>query len=149
VEIRELGPAHVAAAVALWTETGLTRPWNDADGDLRRVLGDDASTVLGGFSGEALAATVMVGHNGHRGWVYYLAVRPHRQGAGAGRRMLAAAEAWLRERGAVKVNLMVREDNEAVVAFYRRVGYEESRVRVLGRRLDGGGAAAGRDVARG
>lgn len=92
--------------------------------------------MLGIRDGDAVVATVMVGDDGHRGWVYYLAVDPSMQRQGMGARLMRAAEAWLLERGGVKLQLMVRADNAAVAAFYRALGYEEQAVAVLGRRLD-------------
>lgn len=135
--IRPLAPTDRAAAVALWEACGLTRPWNPAEADFDRALGGPASTVLGVVddgSGE-LVATAMVGHDGHRGWVYYVAVAPDRRGSGLGRDVMAAAEGWLREAGAVKVQLMVRHENAAAAAFYERLGYEDADVTVLARWL--------------
>ena len=79
----------------------------------------------------------MVGFDGHRGWVYYLAVDPGRRRRGLGRSLMAAAEDWLMVRGAPKLQLMVRSDNEAAVGFYQRLGLERQEVIVLGRRLAG------------
>ncbi len=124
-------------AVALWRQTGLTRPWNDPDADLRRAVTGSASTVLGAVEDGRLVATAMVGHDGHRGWVYYLAVTPASQRRGLGRRMMQACEQWVHAHGVPKVQLMVRTDNRAVVAFYERLGYSDGQVLVLGRRLDG------------
>ncbi|WP_395942385.1 GNAT family N-acetyltransferase, partial [Brevundimonas aurantiaca] len=81
--------------------------------------------------------TIMVGFDGHRGWVYYLAVDPGRRRRGLGRSLMAAAEDWLMVRGAPKLQLMVRSDNEAAMGFYQRLGLERQEVIVLGRRLDG------------
>jgi ribosomal protein S18 acetylase RimI-like enzyme len=72
----------------------------------------------------------MVGHDGHRGWVYYLAVDESQRGIGRGREMMTAAEHWLREQGAVKIQLMVRSTNESVLGFYDRIGYEDADVQV-------------------
>ena len=79
----------------------------------------------------------MVGGDGHRGWVYYLAVDPQRRGRGIGRLLMDAAETWLRERELPKIQFMVRGTNTAVLAFYDHLGYEPQDVVVLGRRLDG------------
>ena len=79
----------------------------------------------------------MVGHDGHRGWFYYLAVDPDRQGSGFGRAITAAAEAWLRERGIAKAQLMVRPGNEQVRAFYQALGYGEQERIVFAKWLDG------------
>jgi ribosomal protein S18 acetylase RimI-like enzyme len=65
----------------------------------------------------------MVGHDGHRGTMYYVSVAPSERGRGYGRQLVEAAEAWLRERGVWKANLLVREGNEAVLGFYDQLGY--------------------------
>ena len=93
------------------------------------------STVLGAFDNDWLTGTVMVGHDGHRGWEYYLAVDEIQRGTGLGRQMMMAAENWLREHGAVKVQLMVRSTNEAVLGFYEHLGYEDADVQVRLKRL--------------
>lgn len=122
-------------AVALWHEVGLTRPWNDPDADLRRAVEGPTSTVLAAVEHGTLLGTVMVGYDGHRGWVYYLAVDPQRRRAGTGRALMAAAEQWLRDRAVPKLNLMVRGTNRDVVAFYEALGYTDGDVVVLGKFL--------------
>ena len=136
MHITDVTPADLEAVTTLWAEAGLTRPWNPPGTDLRRALDGTTSTVLGAFRDDRLVGTVMVGHDGHRGWVYYLAVAVDERGTGLGRRLMAAAEAWLVERGAVKLQLMVRESNTAVTGFYDRLGYADADVRVLAKRLD-------------
>jgi ribosomal protein S18 acetylase RimI-like enzyme len=136
MEITPLPAELVEAAVDLWRITGLTRPWNDALTDLRRAVGGDASEVLAMVDGDTLLATAMVGHDGHRGWVYYLAVRPEAQGNGHGRRMMRTCERWLAARGIPKLNLMVRTDNAAALGFYAAIGYSQDDVAVLSRRLE-------------
>jgi ribosomal protein S18 acetylase RimI-like enzyme len=135
--IREIETDEAGAVVALWRACGLTRPWNDPDADLAMALATATATVLMATDGERLTGSVMVGFDGHRGWVYYLAVDPAARRAGLGRALMAAAEAWLRERGAPKVQLMVREGNEEALGFYAALGLEPQPVVVLGRRLDG------------
>lgn len=136
MHIRDLSSVDVSAAVALWDDAGLTRPWNPPELDLQRALYGPTSTVLGAFNDELLVGTVMVGHDGHRGWIYYLAVDETHRGAGLGRRLMASAETWLREHGAVKVQLMVRAENTAVLAFYDHLGYEDSTVLVRSKWLN-------------
>lgn len=79
--------------------------------------------ILVGIVEARIAATVMVGHDGHRGWLYYVAVAPSLRRRGLGRRMVAEAETWLRARGAPKAQLMIRETNTQAEAFYARLGY--------------------------
>lgn len=136
MQIRDLTSADIPAAVALWEQAGLTRPWNPPAIDLQRALNGWTSTVLGAFNGGRLAGTVMVGHDGHRGWVCYLAVGESHRGAGLGRQLMTAAEGWLREHGAVKVQLMIRADNAAVLGFYDHLGYEDSEVQVRSKWLN-------------
>jgi ribosomal protein S18 acetylase RimI-like enzyme len=132
--IAELTAGHCADAVALWIAAGLARPWNDPVADLDRALAGPSSTVLAALGDDGgLVGTVMVGHDGHRGWLYYLAVDEARRGEGIGRALVAAAEAWVAD-AVPKVQLMIRADNVAAVAFYERLGYERSDVTVLGRR---------------
>lgn len=129
--VGELAPAEGEAAVALWRACGLTRPWNDPHDDLALALATPTSTILAGRIDGRLVATVMTGFDGHRGWVYYLAVAPDQQRAGHGAAMMRAAEDWLRDRGVPKLNLMVRGDNAAATGFYAAIGYDRSDVVVL------------------
>lgn len=136
MESRELTEHDASSVVALWTETGLTRPWNDAAKDFQRAVDGPTSAVLGLEHDNELIGTAMVGHDGHRGWVYYVAVRESHRRLGIGSELMRAAEEWLREVGAVKVQLMVRSDNESALHFYGKVGYETSDVNVLSRWLE-------------
>jgi ribosomal protein S18 acetylase RimI-like enzyme len=123
--------------IALWQACGLTRPWNDPHADFALALANPTSTVLLARNGDGLIGSVMVGFDGHRGWIYYLAVAPQRQRGGIGRALVAAAEAWLAERNAPKVQLMVREGNAAALGFYARLGYTPQGAVTLGRFLNG------------
>jgi ribosomal protein S18 acetylase RimI-like enzyme len=136
MRLSDITPADFPAVIALWEEAGLTRPWNPPAADLQRALDTPTATVLGAVADDRLVGTVMVGHDGHRGWVYYLAVAAAERGTGVGRTLMRAAEGWLVERGAVKVQLMVRPTNTAVTGFYDRLGYTDADVRVLAKRLD-------------
>lgn len=138
MNIRDLTPADVAAAVVLWEHAGLVRPWNPPGMDLQRALDGPTSTVLGAFDDEHLAGTVMVGHDGHRGWIYYLAVEERHRGRGLGRELMASAETWLHHHGAVKVQLMIRAGNPDVLGFYNHLGYEGTDVQVRSKWLNEG-----------
>ena len=129
--------ADEAATVALWHAAGLTRPWNDPAADFRMALANATSALLLARDGPELLGSVMVGFDGHRGWVYYLAADPARRGRGIGRALMAAAEAWLVERGCPKIQLMVRGDNHAAKGFYAAIGYEVQDVVTLGKRFGG------------
>lgn len=133
--ILEATAADRAAVVALWQAAGLTRPWNDPGADFDRAVAGDTSTILLLRDDETLLGTAMVGDDGHRGWIYYLAVDERARGKGHGRALMAAAERWLRARGCPKLQLMVREGNAAAIGFYRALGLEPQPVVTLGRFL--------------
>ncbi|WP_312028513.1 GNAT family N-acetyltransferase [Cellulosimicrobium composti] len=170
VVLSEIVDDDVEAVVALWRACGLTRPWNDPYRDLADARLGETSTVLVGRAARDLpalgdgaadsddagpgdvvvragevVATAMAGVDGHRGWLYYVAVDPRLQGCGTGRAVVVAAEAWLAARGARAVRLMVRSTNEAVRGFYERLGYVDQDCVVLGRPL---GAPDARDAGR-
>jgi ribosomal protein S18 acetylase RimI-like enzyme len=136
MRISPLAPLDYEPALALWEAAGLTRPWNDARNDLLRAMQGPDSTVLGGYESTGnLIATAMVGHDGHRGWVYYVAVSPEHQRMGHAREIMHACEQWVREQDIFKIQLMVRTENQDVISFYEALGYETSDVKVLGRRF--------------
>lgn len=130
-----LRPDETEAAVALWEACGLTRPWNDQRADIALALGRPSSTILAGRIDSKLVATAMTGSDGHRGWVYYLAVDPTAQRKGYGAAMMHAAAAWLREIGAPKLHVMIRSENLGVAAFYARLGYVKSDTITMATRL--------------
>jgi ribosomal protein S18 acetylase RimI-like enzyme len=137
MQIAPLPSRRIDDAVELWHEARLTRPWNDPVEDARRALAGPTSTVLAHIDADdRLLATAMVGHDGHRGWVYYVAVREDARGHGHGAAIMRAAEAWLAERAIVKLNLMIRTDNLAARGFYAALGYSVDDVVFLSRRLD-------------
>lgn len=140
--IRAFQDRDTEPVVALWHEAGLTRPWNDPHLDIARkrsvqpelflvaalptVENPDEATVIG---------TVMAGYDGHRGWLYYLATTESVRGRGVARSLVQEAERLLEEMGCPKVQLMVREGNEAVLGFYDALGYERFTVANTGKRL--------------
>jgi ribosomal protein S18 acetylase RimI-like enzyme len=135
--IAPIADADVAAVAALWQRCGLTRPWNDPTSDITFARKGPNSAVLVGREANAIVASVMVGHDGHRGWVYYVAVDPDHRQKKYGRVVMDAAENWLRERGIEKLMLLVRSDNTAVKAFYEQLGYDEQERVIYAKWLDG------------
>lgn len=136
MEIRPFNRADEAAVISLWDQCGLLRPWNDPKKDIERKLQVRPDLFLVGIVDEQIVATAMVGYEGHRGWINYLAVSPAHQRRGFGREIMTAAEARLRECGCPKINLQVRTSNQDVIDFYRSVGYQMDDVVSLGKRLE-------------
>ena len=110
--------------VALWRACDLVASYNDPASDFRFAKAGSCSDVLVGIDDTGdIIGSVMIGHDGHRGWLYYVAARPASRSQGVGRLMVQAAEDWLRERGVVKAQLLVRETNTKVVSFYEHLGF--------------------------
>ncbi|MFO0990736.1 MAG: GNAT family acetyltransferase [Hyphomicrobiales bacterium] len=135
-DFRPMRDGEKEAVIGLWEACGLTRPWNEPMRDLDFARGKGNSEILVAMKGDRVIATVMAGHDGHRGTIYYLAVDPAQQGNGMGRLAVAAAESWLKERGVWKINLLIRRENAKVLGFYQALGYEPNDVVSLGRWLD-------------
>ena len=135
MRIRSYQSQDETAVVALWQACGLTRPWNDPHRDIARKLTEQPELFLiGTIEGEVMASA-MVGYDGHRGWVYYLAVAQKHRSAGHGQALMREAERLLIERGCPKINLLVRSSNAAVIEFYRALGYAQDEAVSLGKRL--------------
>jgi ribosomal protein S18 acetylase RimI-like enzyme len=124
------------AVVTLWRSCELIVSYNDPSLDFQAAISGPCSDVLVNENelGQ-VDGTVMVGYDGHRGWLYYVAAAPTAQGTGIGRKMVEAAERWLRDRGVVKAQLLVRESNTKVVRFYEHLGYEAAPRVVMGKWL--------------
>lgn len=137
LSVAAIEDADIAGVIALWQRCGLTRPWNDPAADIALARQGPNATILTGRDDSGIVASVLVGHDGHRGWVYYVAVDPDCRHKGYGRVIMDAAEDWLRRRGIEKMQLMVRPDNTQVQAFYQSLGYFEQQRIVYAKWLDG------------
>ena len=135
IAFRDMEDRDVEPVVALWTACGMTRPWNDPYKDISFARESASSTILVGMDQTRIVASAMVGHDGHRGMLYYVAVDPSCQGRGFGKAAVRASEAWLGERGVWKVNLLVRAENDKVRGFYAALGYEVNPVFCMARRI--------------
>ncbi len=125
----------VTALVTLWTARGLTRPHNHAPTDIAFARKSPNADVLVMETDGRIIASVMVGHDGHRGWVYYVAVDPTYQRHGLGRHIMAEAERWLIEKGIWKMHLIVRKSNQAMHTFYDTLGFVQEDVIAFSKRL--------------
>lgn len=133
--IRTYDPADADAVVQLWTDCGLTRPWNDPYRDIARKLTVQPELFLVGTVDQAVVAAVMGGYDGHRGWVNYLAVAPTHQRRGYAGALMRRVEERLLAMGCPKINLLVRGGNTAVTAFYEKLDFHQDDVISLGKRL--------------
>lgn len=136
LEIREFTGADTEAVIEVWRRSGLLHPNNDPAKDIRRKLRVRPDLFLVGTVGPAIVATIMIGYEGHRGWINYLGVLPGHRRRGHARRMMAEAERLLRLEGCAKINLQVRTANAAALSFYGKIGFSRDDVVSLGKRLE-------------
>ena len=135
---RPATPNDEEAVIALWQACGLVAAFNDPGVDFRFARAGACSDVLVALNGDdRIVGSVMVGHDGHRGWLYYVAAAPDARGGGIGRRMVRAAEDWLRRHGVAKAQLMVRDTNPKAVSFYEHLGFETAPRTVMAKWLTG------------
>jgi ribosomal protein S18 acetylase RimI-like enzyme len=134
--VRSAVPEDEPSVVELWCACDLAASYNDPGADFRFARAGACSDVLVGEDETGrIKGSVMVGHDGHRGWLYYVASTPHARGSGIVRQMVQAAEEWLQRRGVVKAQLLVRETNSKVVSFHEHLGFEVAPRVVMGKWL--------------
>jgi ribosomal protein S18 acetylase RimI-like enzyme len=136
VEIREFAPTDEDALVSLWERCELLRPWNDPHRDIARKLADSPWGLLVAIIDDAIIGSVMVGYDGHRGWINYLATDEALRRQGVARALMDEAVHRLRERGCPKVNLQVRSGNVNAVRFYELIGFARDDADSYGFRLE-------------
>ena len=108
----------------VWSLAGMTTPERNPRADIQKKLRHSPeSFFVGTFEGKVVA-TVMVGYDGHRGWIYSLAVRPDLQRKGIGSQMMEHAENCLRQHGCPRAKLQIDEARSDVAGFYKKLGYE-------------------------
>jgi ribosomal protein S18 acetylase RimI-like enzyme len=135
MRIRPFARGDTDAVVDLWTVCGLTKPWNDPHADIERKLNEQPELFVVGEIAGVVIASAMAGYDGHRGWVYYLAVHPKQRSAGHARAVMSEIERLLVERGCPKLNLQVREENTDALGFYEALGYVQEKRFSLGKGL--------------
>lgn len=135
VALRPVADGDEGAIATLWERCGLTVAYNDPVADIAFCRASATSELFLAVVAGRIAGTVMCGHDGHRGWLYYLAVDPDMQRGGVGRRLAHHAEAWLKAAGVPKINLMIRPNNQPVREFYSALGYADTPRLVMGKFL--------------
>jgi ribosomal protein S18 acetylase RimI-like enzyme len=133
--IRPFRDSDEAAVIALWEAAGLTRSWNDPRKDIARKRSVQREWFLVGTVDDAVMASIMIGYEGHRGWINYLAVAPAHRKLGHARTLMREAERLLTAAGCPKINLQIRSSNASVIDFYKAIGYAQDDVVSFGRRL--------------
>ena len=136
VDIRPYRHADRESVIALWDEVlpNLAPhhdPGTSIDG---KVAVADELFLVAALDGVPVG-TVMGGYDGHRGWVYSVAVHPAHRRRGIGSELMRRLEDTLRELGCLKLNLQVRASNAEVIAFYEKLGFGVEQLVSMGKRL--------------
>jgi len=136
LEIRTCEARDLDALVALLNEVfPHPAPHNEPRASIERKLAVDRELLFVAYAGGCLVATAMGGWDGHRGWLYQVAVASDARGRGHARRLVEEVEARLRARGCIKLNLQVLASNEIAVGFWRKLGYRVEERISLGKLL--------------
>ena len=135
LSIRSYKTTDEQGVIDLWSQCGLVMPWNNPKRDIERKLHENPDLFFVGEMGGEIVSTCMSGYDGHRGWIYYLAVKPELQRKGLASAIMKHAEKALTDLGCPKIDLMVRNSNLGVIEFYHKIGYKDDPVVVLSKRL--------------
>lgn len=101
--------------------------------DKKIAMGDGLFFVA--VADVGIVGTIMAGYDGHRGWIYSVAVHSDHRKQGIGSDLVSHAERALTEKGCMKINLQIMEGNEAVAAFYSSLGYSVEKRVSMGKRI--------------
>ncbi len=116
--------AHRDEVIALWnTVFGYDAAHNQPAVAIDKKLEVDDDLFFVATAGASVVGTIMAGYDGHRGWIYSVAVAPSHRRQGIGSQLISFAEQALTERGCMKINLQIMEGNETVTSFYTSLGY--------------------------
>lgn len=124
MEIRPYQPADFGGLDDLWREAFPNDPpRNRAERSVPAKLAMNDDLLFVAVEDGVVIGSIMAGYDGHRGWLYSVAVRQSAKRRGVGTALVQRAEAALRALGCPKINLQVRSTNAAVIAFYQGLGF--------------------------
>ncbi|MBP0593079.1 GNAT family acetyltransferase [Paraburkholderia sp. LEh10] len=140
LSIRAFDAADTDAVVALWLDAfpeykDTSKPQRDPHLSIANKLATQPELFFVAVRDGRVVGTVMAGYDGHRGWLYSLAVDLAERRRGIGAALVRHAESALTRRGCPKVNLQVLSAKADVRAFYESLGYRADEVISLGKRL--------------
>jgi len=121
--------------IELWKICNLIVPKNDPKLEINSKINFQPYLFFVGLLQKKLISTIMVGYEGHRGWINYLVVHPDYQRRGFGRQLMKYATNILSNMGCQKINIQVRESNRSVIQFYKKLGFTDDEVLSYGKRI--------------
>lgn len=134
--VRSYRHSDEQAVIRLWREAlPCTAPHHDPATSLKLKLAHDGELILVATVDDRVVGAVIGGFDGHRGWIYSLAVDTAHRRQGVGTALVRQLESLLRQRGCLKLNLQVRASNAEVIGFYEELGFEVEQNISMGKRL--------------
>lgn len=134
-EIVRYDSNYQKAVIDLWKQCDLIVPQNDPAVDIQRKLVFQPELFFIALEDGQVVGSIMVGYEGHRGWLNYVAGLPDYQKRGYGKKLIDKSIDELRKLGCLKVNVQVRRNNPSAVEFYKHLGFKDDNVVGLGMRL--------------
>jgi ribosomal protein S18 acetylase RimI-like enzyme len=127
---------HRQQVVALWKAVfSYDAPHNEPNLAIEKKIAVDDQLFFVAVDSQAVVGTIMAGYDGHRGWIYSVAVSPAHRRKGIGTSLVCHAEQALTAKGCVKINLQILEGNESVAAFYSKLGFTLEKRVSMGKRI--------------
>lgn len=128
--------AHRSQVIGLWTTVFGYETAHNAPGlSIDKKLGARDDLFFVAIQEDRVVGTILAGYDGHRGWLYSVAVHPACRSQGLGTALVRHAETALTARGCMKINLQIVGGNDAVCAFYEALGYAVEPRISMGKRI--------------
>lgn len=135
MKIRKYTESDKIQLLSLWAEAFPNNPKHSQPlANLEAKLKVDDLIFVAEHQNEVVGVC-MAGYDGHRGWLYAVAVSSKHRRLGIGKALVEYAIDSLQQLGCIKINLQVRESNDTVVQFYRSLGFNIEPIISLGKRL--------------
>ncbi len=124
IQLRPFTPSDQTSLIDLWNNVF---PNPRAHNLPQRIIAEkcavQAGLLLLAVQNDRVIGSIIAGYDGHRGWLNLVAVLPEYQRQGVGKQLVEYAFEKLSAAGCSKVNIQIREGNEAVITFYQRMGF--------------------------
>lgn len=136
IDIRPYRMDDELEVIQLWKKVFPETPLhNDPLRDIQSKLKVQPGLFLVAVNGRLVVGSAMAGYDGHRGWIYYLAVDPAYRRNGIGTALMKKAEGLLAQMSCPKLNLQIRADNSDLQTFYEKLGYSVEERISMGKKL--------------